>query len=632
MDRGRNYHSLIQEKEQLLAKLKNLEIEIKSSTNDFFEENSSNRKSSTQKDNNPKNEFGVLITDENSQNLLVSDPGLFQEEKISYNNSDNKQGIVKAGNPVRSKGSLNYKGKTYHLEFIKTPLLIDNQFSKILTLVRDISTKYISEQSEIQELIFNTSDDFVVIKDLNQKIIIANKAYLEAIGRKNLNEIIGLQEQDFIKHHKSEKEDLIALKLKKGESIESEGEFILGDGSTIDTLVKRFPIYNGDVLIATASIYRDITSLKNEHRKLLRSEEKYRMIIENQGEGACILDSYDNFIFANSAAEKLFETKRHGLIDRSLNEFLKEPDYNIIKNKFNRTDTVQTQSFEFEIISLRNTKKYVLLTISPFFNDNGYLVGSFILFRDITERRQIEDELLRSELSLKETVATKDKFFSIIAHDLKNPFGSIMGFSELILRKLSPTNLDKIQHYARIIHSASKHGFELLENLLAWSRSQNGTLKYSPNNISLNEIITNNINILKESAENKQHKIEYLNPKDFNVFIDEDMINTVFRNILSNAIKYSNPLSTITISANKTDNSFVEIAVEDKGVGMNKKHLEQLFSIDSNKSIPGTNGEQGTGLGLILSKEFIEKNKGNIWAESAIGKGSTFYFTLPLSN
>lgn len=438
--------------------------------------------------------------------------------------------------------------------------------------------------------------------------------------------------RDLAEREKSQKEDQIAQKLKKGESIESEGEFILHDGSSIDTLVKRFPIYEGEELLATACIYRNITSLKNEHRKLLRNEEKYRMIIENQGEGVCIINSHFNFIFANVAAEKLFDTKKYGLIDRSLNEIISEKDFALIKSELRYAGVESTKTFELEVVSLKKTTKFVILTISPFFNDNGDLVGSFILFRDITERRKIEDKLLKSEESLKDIIATKDKFFSIIAHDLKNPFGSIMGFSDLILRKLKTNNLEKIEHYTRIISSASKHGFDLLENLLAWSRSQSGTMKYSPARVSLKDIIVHNVDMLIESAENKQLTINNLTTGDIYAFIDEDMISTVLRNLISNAIKYSKPDSKITISAKKVDNNTARIDVSDEGVGMSKSNLEQLFRIDSNKTSPGTNGEEGTGLGLILCKEFIEKNNGKIWAESALGEGSTFYITLPLAS
>ena len=235
----------------------------------------------------------------------------------------------------------------------------------------------------------------------------------------------------------------------------------------------------------------------------------------------------------------------------------------------------------------------------------------------------------KSEARLHHLNATKDKFFSIIAHDLKSPFNAIIGFSNLLTEQIKEKDYDGINEYAEIIQNTSVRAMSLLTNLLEWSSSQTGRMEYNPEYFELIIFINELTDLSNDSAKQKSIPLFKELPHNIIVFADKAMISTVFRNLISNAIKFSNPEGKITISAEKMTNEF-RISVSDNGIGIEKNTIEKLFRIDQNNSTKGTQNELGTGLGLILCKEFIEQHGGKIWVESEVGKGSKFSFTIPV--
>jgi two-component system sensor histidine kinase/response regulator len=243
----------------------------------------------------------------------------------------------------------------------------------------------------------------------------------------------------------------------------------------------------------------------------------------------------------------------------------------------------------------------------------------------------LEKKVEERTLQLKDMNATKDKFFSIIAHDLKNPFNTLMGFTELLLDNLDDYTQDKLREFIGILHETSKQSYALLENLLEWSRSQTGRIQLNKENLNIYEIAEDNISLLLNQAAKKRIKLENEIDLSVVVFADANMIRTVIRNLISNAIKYTRENGSITISSRKNNNKH-EISVKDTGLGIKPENKEKLFRIDLNYTTRGTADEGGTGLGLILCREFINKNGGDIWVESVYGEGSTFSFSLPLEN
>ena len=248
---------------------------------------------------------------------------------------------------------------------------------------------------------------------------------------------------------------------------------------------------------------------------------------------------------------------------------------------------------------------------------------------EIEERRRTEIALQESENNLKEANAAKDKFFSIIAHDLRNPFNAVIGFSNLLRENISEFNLDEISEYIGYINDSAINAYTLLGNLLDWARSQTNSIQFNPEDINISDIINSTLVILSGEATKKNITISNSVPAQAVVLADSNMISAVLRNLVSNAIKFTRPGGCISLSSNAGE-KFYEFTIEDNGVGIQKKDVEKLFRIDTKVYSKGTADESGTGLGLILCKEFIEKNSGSIRVESEYGKGSRFIFTLPV--
>ncbi len=244
------------------------------------------------------------------------------------------------------------------------------------------------------------------------------------------------------------------------------------------------------------------------------------------------------------------------------------------------------------------------------------------------ELEQINKKLIESEQNLIELNATKDKFFSIIAHDLKNPFNALLGFSQLLERNYDTYTKTEIKEYINVIYESSQSLFKLLDNLLQWSRTQTGSITYNPEIFNLLPVIKQEITYLQFYADKKKIAIKVTVDSTMSAFADKNIISTVIRNLINNAIKFTNSNGRVEVRATETINE-IEVSIADTGIGIDADDLEKLFQLNSSISNKGTANEEGTGLGLLLCKEFIERNGGRIWANSNKGKGSTFYFTLP---
>jgi signal transduction histidine kinase len=260
------------------------------------------------------------------------------------------------------------------------------------------------------------------------------------------------------------------------------------------------------------------------------------------------------------------------------------------------------------------------------------ILTSLYLFRVRDLERQktlLEKTVAIKTAELRDLNASKDKFFSIIAHDLKNPFNTIIGFSALLNEEIDNYQPSKIREFARLINVSAVQTLKLLENLLEWAKSQNGKIPFNPTQLVVSELIEEEFLVLKEMAAEKNIELKYISSSQLYVLADKNMLKTVLRNLISNAIKFTYRNGKVEVKASVNDD-MVEITVSDNGIGMSEITKAELFRIDANVSTPGTENEKGTGLGLFLCKEFVEKHGGKIWAESQWGNGSVFKFTLPL--
>ncbi len=291
----------------------------------------------------------------------------------------------------------------------------------------------------------------------------------------------------------------------------------------------------------------------------------------------------------------------------------------------------KTWQGEFLNIKKNKEKYWEKVIISPVKNNNDKIINYVAVKEDITEKKKAEQALKESEAKLQESNKTKDKFFSIIAHDLKSPFNSLLGFSDLLLQNHKKYDEEKREYFIKSINNSSKNTYKLLENLLTWSHSQTGIIEFLPQEIKIKTVISEIVLLSQPIAKNKSIGLLDDTESNISVYADKNMINTVLRNLITNAIKFTKKNGTIIVSVNETKKQdFIEISVTDTGVGIPKDKIDNLFRIDKNTSTPGTEKEIGTGLGLILCKEFVEKNSGEIWAESEVDKGSKFIFTLPV--
>lgn len=301
---------------------------------------------------------------------------------------------------------------------------------------------------------------------------------------------------------------------------------------------------------------------------------------------------------------------------------------------FSRINSLKKQQLNLEDIVKERTseleeKNKALIDQTYLLNETNTLLEERQQYieEQSEELRTQAEELNEKNISLKTLNMTKDKFFSIIAHDLKNPFNAILGFSELLTRKFEKISEDKKRQYIDVIYDSVTNIYKLLENLLQWSRTQTDTIPFHPEDFMLDDLISTNIELSVNQIKEKNLTISAEVPSGTTIFADKNMINTVVRNLITNAVKFTEK-GDIRIEVTKSNHS-VTFYITDTGVGIPKAKLKKIFEIDNSKSTEGTKGESGTGLGLIICKEFIEKNGGSITAKSTENKGSTFSFTLP---
>jgi PAS domain S-box-containing protein len=358
-------------------------------------------------------------------------------------------------------------------------------------------------------------------------------------------------------------------------------------------------------------------------------EEKFKQLIKNSFDMIVLLDSNGIQHYVSESCERILGYTPEELIDISVIEKMIHPEdqertiiglYDIIANSKNGGTQYRHR---------HKNGSWVYLEAFGTNQINNPLIKYVVLnVRDITNRKIAEKELEESRVRLSEANVTKDRFFSIIGHDLRSPCSSIIGISELLVEQINEKDYDGIENYAKIIHDSSKRAMNLLTNLLDWSRAQTGKIEFNPEHFELvttiNEVVALYIDSAQQKSINISKKLSYNIP----VVADEAMIKTILRNLISNAVKFTNPGGEIKIGAEQNEKELI-VSVTDNGVGINKENIDKLFRIDYTYSTLGTNKEKGTGLGLLLCKEFIEMHGGKIWAESNEGKGCTFNFSIP---
>lgn len=429
------------------------------------------------------------------------------------------------------------------------------------------------------------------------------------------------------------------------------------------------PIYSDNFeVLGVALIGEDVTRKKEIENEIKQNEEKLKTILEILPLGIIITNDNGKFVYMNKQAEELLDyslsAKRRGTNSINPKEWkFVNQNYDIIP--FEEYPNYQSlilnkviQNMEMGLLNNDGTFKWFSVSSAPIPIPK---YGVVMAFKDITEnvaadetnKRLIQD-LYESRLSieenaneiislnielenqagkLKELNQTKDKFFSIISHDLRNPLGGFLQITELLVNDLYKMSFNDIHEVLGELRSSADNIYKLLNNLLDWSRTQTGGMEFHPTDLSIKYLVNNTLDLVKANALNKNITMMFDLDNDYIIFADARMVLTVLRNLITNAIKYTKRGGYISVIVSKEDSypPKAVVCIEDSGIGIDQKDLQSIFTITANKGRPGTDNEPSTGLGLILCKEFIMKNGGNIWVESVINQGSKFYFSLPLA-
>lgn len=340
-------------------------------------------------------------------------------------------------------------------------------------------------------------------------------------------------------------------------------------------------------------------------------------VIDAMEDCILVLDKMDRIIDLNPAATRLFGAKE--IIGQNLRDAF--PKIRALKRLTGESQLVQNEikidDKIFEVVSSAVTDK------------KGNDIGSVYTFRDITKRKNSEDALRIREYELSDLNRTKDKFFSIISHDLKNPFQSILGYTQMMREEYDSISDQEKKEILDSLVGVSKKTQQLLENLLNWAKVQSGKIKVYNEEIFLNEIAVQVFETVSVQAHFKKIKLTSKIPSNVILFTDFDMISVIIRNLVTNALKFTHASGQVEVGAIPYS-KYVEIYVKDNGIGMSEEQVYSLFNFKNSTVERGTKGERGTGLGLILCKEFVDKLGGKIWAESKEGKGTKISFTIPL--
>ena len=318
----------------------------------------------------------------------------------------------------------------------------------------------------------------------------------------------------------------------------------------------------------------------------------------------------------------------------------------MLSGKLNGIDTAEQikKSMDVPIIyltaygdneTLQNAKltKPFGYIIKPFEERTIHSAIEIALYNFKMEMKLRESEMRYRHLAekLKEVNDSKDQFFSLISHELRSPFNSILGFAEILYTDREELTRDELKLYFDSLYHSSKHIFSLLENLLHLSNFESGKVDFNPSTLSLQNIITRNLQVLKISADKKEISILYAIENNIQVFADEAMVNSILLNLITNSIKFTRRGGKIEIKVYYKE-KFAEVSIHDHGIGMSDDTIFNLFKMGISKTLPGTEGETGTGLGLVLTRKFVEQNGGTIKVQSKINQGSIFTFTLPIVN
>jgi len=497
----------------------------------------------------------------------------------------------------------------------------------IFGVTKDISKIQLSEEKFSK--LFHLNPSACGLSDVeNQKYIEVNKAFYKLFGF-DQNEVIGKTAADL---------GLLTPETINAILVNADGNGIVTNaaaglkaknGDIKDVLLSAENIYIQDKKYRFTVVY-DITEQKRAEEALRESEQKYKTLADSGqtlvwASGTDKLCNYFNRVWTVFTGRKLEQEMGYGWTEGVHPEDLQRC-VDIYVHAFDRQENF---SMEYCLRRYDGEYRWIEDQGCPSYSSKGEFIGYIGQCLDITERKNAMEEVRGKNESLVKLNAEKDKFFSIIAHDLRGPFNGFLGLSKLMSNESHGLTQMEMTKMALSMQNSATNLFMLLENLLEWSRLQMGIISFAPESFLLMPMIAGTMRPEIDSAKRKKIEIIFAIPANIEVFAEKNMLASTIRNLTSNGVKFTRTGGTVTIAAKPGPGNSVEISVRDTGIGMRPELVDNLFRLDAQTNRKGTEGEPSTGLGLLLCKDFVEKQGGRIWVESEEGKGSTFYFTLP---
>jgi PAS domain S-box-containing protein len=451
----------------------------------------------------------------------------------------------------------------------------------------------------------------------------------------HFQEMLGYSEEELLSYpfinffHPEDRSIVIErmLKRSKGEVIDNflQTRIVKKDGEIRNVDLTTSEFFVNDVKYIQ-SIFIDTTEKVQIEKTLKESEERFRLMIKNSNDIIVLINDKGEQFFISDIVSKITGYKPEELTG-SIADVLHPEDVPLVLKAWEEVIINKESIIKVQYRHIHKTKGYIWFEAAvQNYLDHPSINAIIGNVRDISLIKE-------NEIKLQELNNTKDKFFSLIAHDLINPFSSILSTTELLIDYSDKFEKNEMLEAVKRISNSAENAYNLLENLLTWAKSQTGKLSFNPEIIVLDKIILDVIRIATPFALEKNIDLNYKKMGIKQIFADRNLLLSTIRNILFNAIKFTKSGGLVEISVEEDDNTegqSVIIVVTDNGIGMDEGTIKNLFQLDTNSASLGTNNEKGTGLGLILCKEFIEKHNGKIWVESKLGHGSKFIFSLPV--